>query len=83
MAPERDTYGMKRTTIMADEELLDDLRRIAREDGVPLAEVIRDALRIKAAQRKPRLKGKGAFRSGLPPVDWNADLAIEPPPWRS
>jgi hypothetical protein len=58
---------MKRTTIMADEEFLDDLRRIAREDGVPLAEVIRDALRTKAAQRKPRLKGKGAFRSGLPP----------------
>jgi len=81
MAPERDTSGMKRTTIMADEELLDDLRCIA-EDGVPLAEVIRDALRTKAAQRRPRLKGKGVFRSGLPPVDWNADLATEPLPWR-
>ncbi len=85
MAPERDTYVMKkRTTIMADEELLERLRRIARLEGVSLAEVIRQGMEMRAQpQRKLSFIGAGKSKPGLPPVDWNADMVFEPPPWRS
>ena len=84
MAPERDTYGMKRTTIMADEELLERLRRIARLEGVSLAEIIRQGMEMRAQpQRKLSFIGAGKSKPGLPPVDWNADMVFEPPPWRS
>lgn len=89
MAPERDTYGMKRTTIMAEEELLERLRRIARLEGVSLAEVIRQGMEMRAqpqrteARRTLKFIGAGESKPGLPPVDWNADMVFEPPPWRS
>ena len=34
---------MSRTTIMADDALLDELRAIAKEEGISLGEVIREA----------------------------------------
>ncbi len=45
--------AMTRTTIMADDALLDRLRAIAYEEGVSLAEVIRQGLEWRA-----RLRGR-------------------------
>ncbi len=48
---------MKRTTIFADESMLDALKEIARMEGVSIAEVIRQALNrfIADRQRNKRL----------------------------
>jgi hypothetical protein len=51
---------MSRTTIMADDALLDELRAIAAEEGVSLGEVIRQGLewRAKTRRRVPSFIGK-------------------------
>lgn len=76
--------AMTRTTIMADEALLDELRQIARQDGVSLAEVIRQAmqLRVDARRRKLPFIAAGRSKKDAPPVDWNADLPFKPRSWR-
>ena len=63
---------MSRTTIMADDRLLDELREIAEEEGISLGEVIRQGLewRAKTRRRVPSFIGK------LPPPH---DQAIRPP----
>ena len=43
---------MSRTTIMADDALLDQLREIAEEEGVSLAQVIREGLEWRAQTRQ-------------------------------
>jgi hypothetical protein len=43
---------MSRTTIMADDALLDELRAIAKEEGVSLGEVIRQGLEWRANTRR-------------------------------
>jgi len=75
---------MRRTTIMADEDLLARLQAIARDEGKPLAEVVREALRERARTPIPPLHSVGAGRAryGVGPVDWDADGAFAPPPWR-
>lgn len=58
---------MKRTTIFADEKLLGALKHIAGEEGVSIAETIRQALdRFVAQRQKPRkqLSLIGIGRSG-------------------
>lgn len=58
---------MKRTTIFADEELLNGLKHIADEEGISVAEAIRQALdRFVAQRQKPRKKISfiGIGRSG-------------------
>lgn len=58
---------MKRTTIFADEELLSGLKHIADEEGISVAEAIRQALdRFVAQRQKPRkrLSFVGIGRSG-------------------
>ena len=56
---------MSRTTIMADDALLDRLREIAKEEGISLGEVIRQGLEWRAAtHRRRRLAFIGAFASG-------------------
>jgi hypothetical protein len=62
---------MSRTTIMADDALLDELREIAAEEGVSLGEVIRQGLewRAKTRRRVPSFIGK------LPP----GNHALGPP----
>lgn len=50
---------MQRTTIVAPEELLSRLRRLAAERGVSLATVIREALEEKAQQHRPLPKSLG------------------------
>jgi hypothetical protein len=51
---------MSRTTIMADDALLDELRGIAEEEGISLGEVIRQGLewRAKTRRRVPSFIGK-------------------------
>ena len=51
---------MSRTTIMADDALLDELRAIAAEEGISLGEVIRQGLewRAKTRRRVPSFIGK-------------------------
>jgi hypothetical protein len=60
---------MKRTTIVAPEDLLSRLRAIARQENVSLAEVIRQGLELRARQpmRRPRFVAVG--RSSQPPED--------------
>lgn len=57
---------MTRTTIMADDELLDRLRAIAREEGISLGEVIREGLdwRARIRGRPPSFVGKATMPGG-------------------
>lgn len=78
-------YGMKRTTIMAPEELLDRLHAIARAEDTSLAEVIRQGLEWRAAQPANRPRFFGAGRSTEAPFDTArraGELEYSPPPWR-
>jgi hypothetical protein len=69
---------MSRTTIMADDTLLDELRAIADEEGISLGEVIRQGLewRARTRRRVPSFIGK------LPPQPDGADR-IGPPSFAS
>jgi hypothetical protein len=76
---------MKRTTIMAPEELLNRLQSIAREEDTSLAEIIRQALEWRATQggRRPRFIGSG--QSEEPPHDMgrrSSDITYTPRSWR-
>lgn len=76
---------MTRTTIMADEAVLEQLRRIARREGISLAETIRQALEWRARQRpvRPRFIGAGESKRG--PHDTarkSSDLQFQPRSWR-
>ena len=58
---------MRRTTILADEEVLRRLRQIAKRENVTLSAVIRTALERYAKRRdprRPRLSLIGVGRSG-------------------
>jgi hypothetical protein len=57
---------MSRTTIMAPDELLDELRKIAKEEGVSLGEVIREGLewRAKLRRRPPSFVGAAPSEGG-------------------
>jgi hypothetical protein len=77
--------AMKRTTIVAPDDLLDRLQAIARQENISLAEVIRQGLELRAQQamRRPRFVGSG--RSSHPPFDTArraGEMQPEPPPWR-
>lgn len=56
--------AMTRTTIMADEALLDRLRAIARAEGLSLAEVIRQGMELRAQRSRPPVTFVGIGRSG-------------------
>ena len=55
---------MSRTTIMADDALLDQLREIAEEEGISLGEVIRQGLEWRAKTRRRVPSFIGAVASG-------------------
>lgn len=74
-------YVMIRTTIMADEQVLDRLRAIARQQGVSLADVIRDALERRANEFRPRPRSLGIGASGR--TTTASRDATEPAPPRS
>jgi hypothetical protein len=76
---------MKRTTIVAPEDLLERLRAIADEEGVSLAEVVREGLEWRAAQAGRRPKFIASGRSTEPPYDTArraGDLEYSPRSWR-
>lgn len=60
---------MSRTTIMADDDLLERLREIARTEGISLGEVIRQGLEWRAQTRRRMPSFVGAVRSGGGPHD--------------
>lgn len=77
---------MKRTTIMADEDLLRRLREIARREHVSMAEVIRQGLELRAGQGRPRFSFIGSGASTEPPFDTAAragEIDYTPDEWRS
>jgi predicted transcriptional regulator len=55
---------MRRTTIMADDALLDRLREIAAREDKSLATVIREGLELRVRRDRPPLTFIGAFASG-------------------
>ena len=55
---------MKRITMMVDEQLLAELRKIARDEGVSLAEVIREGLDWRARRPGRPPSFIGAVASG-------------------
>jgi hypothetical protein len=61
---ERGAGTMQRTTIVAPEELLHRLRRVAAERGTSVAAVIREALEEKAASHRPKPRSLGIGASG-------------------
>lgn len=76
---------MKRTTIMANEELLERLQAIARREHLSLAAVIRQGLewRAKQADRPPRFIGAG--ESADPPHTTGrqaGEITYTPRTWR-
>lgn len=60
---------MSRTTIMAPDDLLDQLRAIAKEEGISLGEVIRQALETRAHARRRTPSFIGAVESDDGPGD--------------
>lgn len=70
---------MKRTTIMADEHVLATLRALARERGVSLGTVVREALEEKASGFRPRPRGLGAFKAGDSSLSERASEGRIPP----
>ena len=76
------TYAMERTTVMADPAVLERLKRLARQRGVPFSEVVREALADKAREFRPKPASLGAGRSaeGIGAVDW--EQRVPGRPWR-
>jgi hypothetical protein len=68
--------GMVRTTVMADQVVMDRLKALAKQRGVSLATVVREALEDKAQEYRPRQTWIGMFDSGAP-SDIAGTLAIE------
>lgn len=59
---------MSRTTIMADDELLDQLRAIAHDEGISLGEVIRQGLEWRVSTRRRVPSFIAAVAAGDPRV---------------
>ncbi|CAN5772975.1 hypothetical protein BH23ACT10_BH23ACT10_32140 [soil metagenome] len=74
---------MRRTTVVADGELMERLREVAHSEGVSLAEVIRQGMRWRA-HRGGRLRLVGAVHSDEPTaiVGEAEHLEPAPHPWR-
>jgi metal-responsive CopG/Arc/MetJ family transcriptional regulator len=74
---------MQRTTIMAPEELLNELRRVANERGSSLAAVIRGALEREVRRHRPRPRSLGIASSGHADTSrLTAEERPEPRSWR-
>lgn len=77
--------SMTRTTIVADDALLDRLRAIAAAEQKSLGAVIREGLELRAHRDRPPLTFIGAFSSGKLEHDtarWSADAPYAPRSWR-
>jgi hypothetical protein len=73
-----------RTTIMASEELLDKLRRMAHERRTSMATIIREALEEKVRSHHPRPRSIGLGDSGRSDISATAGdrSTFEPRAWR-
>lgn len=70
---------------MADSVLLDRLRAIAREEGVSLAEVIRQGMELRAQRSRPAVTFIGIGRSGRRghrASERAGEMRFEPRSWR-
>lgn len=70
---------------MADSVLLDRLRAIAREEGVSLAEVIRQGMELRAQRSRPPVTFIGIGRSGRRghrASERAGEIRFEPRSWR-
>jgi hypothetical protein len=77
--------AMTRTTIVADDALLDRLRAIAAAEQKSLGAVIREGLELRAHRDRPPLAFIGAFVSSESEHDtarWSADAPYAPRSWR-
>lgn len=77
--------AMRRTTIMADDALIDRLRAIARDEGVSLAEVIREGMELRAQRSRPPITFIGIGRSGRRghrTAESSAEARFTPRSWR-
>jgi hypothetical protein len=77
--------AMTRTTVMADEVLLDRLRAIARAEGISLAEVIRQGMELRAQRSRPPVTFIGIGRSGRRghrTSEKAGEMRFEPRSWR-
>ena len=64
--------AMSRTTIMADDALLDQLRAIAKREGISLGEVIRQGLEWRVTMRR---RGPPSFIGAIESDDGPGDTA--------
>lgn len=75
---------VQRTTIVADERIMEQLREIARKERLSLAQVIRQALELRVKQQRPRPSFIGRGASTEPPFDTSeraADIIYQPRSW--
>ena len=73
---------MRRTTIVAPEELLERLRRVAADRGISLAAVVREALEEKAQTYRLRPRSLGIGDSGRSDIARRtAEEPAIPEPW--
>jgi hypothetical protein len=74
---------MRRTTIMAPEDLLERLRRMAADRGTSVAVLIREALEDKVKTHRPRPRSLGIGASGhTDTARRTGDEPAIPEPWR-
>ncbi len=74
---------MRRTTIVASDELIERLRRAAADRGVSMATLIREALEEKAKSYRPRPRSLGIGDSGQTTIARRtAEESMVPEPWR-
>lgn len=74
---------MRRTTVVASDELLERLRRVAAERGISMAELIREALEEALKRYRPRPRSLGIGASGHTDTARRAgEERPEPRPWR-
>jgi predicted transcriptional regulator len=74
---------MRRTTVMADDLTLERLKSLARDRGVSLGQIIREALNEKAAQYRPKPHSVGIASSRRGRVsETTATERVPPRSWR-
>ena len=76
---------MQRTTIMAEDRLLRELRDIATREGVSLATVIRQGMEMRARRVRPRPAFIGMLKDPGISADFatsSIDAPFEPLSWR-
>jgi hypothetical protein len=74
---------MVRTTVMADQQTMDRLKALARDRGVSLAAIVREALEDKAKEYRPKPSSIGISASGRSDIaTTEAAERVPPRSWR-